>query len=628
MSKRSCATSVDCPSRQICHPVKKVCVKRGDAKDVKIGDLQYNPPPKKKNVNKEKSSQNATPQSWGVEQGTVGFNIAALAKINGANLDKKMTCTRDGTRSYHQNVAKFLFAPHTPVHRLLLAHQLGTGKTLSMISMLDNFYDDPRPIIFVVPRQSLVINFYSELMTFPSKFRDYVISRLGEPIYTNDNLDPKYRKECVALLEKKGKLRAGVITGDDSKAPRAPLKAFRLTQAGGSAMKNQAILKISRRLSGNKDAITDANMFENCILAIDEAHLMVRPETDPSLTTAQVKVVHKLGQRVKKSTRGTCAILATATPIVDRASDSDSIMDIVYGVSPDRKSNEGYISWFMNRPNDVFAKTNPSANELPTIVDVPLTGENLEKYLKESKSNKSSLQTYENATIYQFSEKAIASVRPRLATEGYNVSSKLDALVKNVKASGLKTAILMDRKNGLKLLQAMFEEQGVKSALMFGTVATPVAQRDREALVNEDIRTAFNAKSNIRGADIQVLILDSRDFSEGVSLLNVRHIILADMSPGFAEGKTTPSWGRMKQRVGRALRFCSHSDLPQSERQLKISLYISSAPGLTTIDQKKLAIIKKQHVVVEMAMCDLELLSIDSTIYGASECEKIKNSYM
>ena len=312
--------------------------------------------------------------------------------------------------------------------------------------------------------------------------------------------------------------------------------------------------------------------------------------------------------------------MATATPIVDKASDSDAIMKIVNGSKP-RESNEGYISWVMNRPSGVFASSSPAANQLPDIVKVPLQGDNLQKYMKEVKSKKNSLQTYENSSIYTFTDKAIDVIRPRLAFEGYNISSKLDKLVKDVKLSGLKTAVLMDRKNGLRLLHAMFKAQGVESSLMFGPPATPVSQRDRESMINEKLRTKFNADNNIHGENTQVLILDSKDYSEGISLSNVRHIILADMSPGLAEGKTTPSWGRMKQRIGRALRFCSHDDLPQNQRKLKISLYVSTVTGITTIDEKKLEIIRAQQQVVEAAMCALEKQSIDWTLYGKSDCQ-------
>ena len=108
--------------------------------------------------------------------------------------------------------------------------------------------------------------------------------------------------------------------------------------------------------------------------------------------------------------------------------------------------------------------------------------------------------------------------------------------------------------------------------------------------------------------------------------MNVRQLILGDMSQGLIEGKGKPSWGVMKQRIGRALRLCSHKNLPEKERKLNVTLYVATAQDLKsgqaieTQDMKKLNEVRAQQLEVETAMCAMEKDSIDSTLYGKSDC--------
>ena len=41
---------------------------------------------------------------------------------------------------------------------------MGSGKTLLMIRVLDNFYRDTRPKVVIFPSESVVQNFYQELL--------------------------------------------------------------------------------------------------------------------------------------------------------------------------------------------------------------------------------------------------------------------------------------------------------------------------------------------------------------------------------------------------------------------------------------------------------------------------------
>lgn len=112
-----------------------------------------------------------------------------------------------------------------------------------------------------------------------------------------------------------------------------------------------------------------------------------------------------------------------------------------------------------------------------------------------------------------------------------------------------------------------------------------------------------------------VFLATAEDFSEGISFRNVRRIILADLSPGMAK----PNWTQIKQRVGRALRACSHIQLVPDERQLLIDLFVAthSNPRFPpTIDQEKLEMVHHHMEDIEKGMRRLRDISIDADYYN------------
>ena len=54
-----------------------------------------------------------------------------------------------------QEVVRFLVHPKAPVQRLLVDHPTGSGKTREMISILDNFFYDPRPKVVIFPKAAI-----------------------------------------------------------------------------------------------------------------------------------------------------------------------------------------------------------------------------------------------------------------------------------------------------------------------------------------------------------------------------------------------------------------------------------------------------------------------------------------
>lgn len=97
------------------------------------------------------------PKQWAKCPGDEGFNQYAQTLLRAAGLERTLQCPSatnpvddSATQSsplkdlWYQRVLAWLVHPATPITRLLVTWQLGAGKTLGMIRVLENYFDDPR----------------------------------------------------------------------------------------------------------------------------------------------------------------------------------------------------------------------------------------------------------------------------------------------------------------------------------------------------------------------------------------------------------------------------------------------------------------------------------------------------
>jgi len=127
----------------------------------------------------------------------------------------------------------------------------------------------------------------------------------------------------------------------------------------------------------------------------------------------------------------------------------------------------------------------------------------------------------------------------------------------------------------------------------------------------------FNNINNIFGKDIKIILISPAG-SEGISLANTRQVHILE-----------PYWNevRMEQVIGRAIRQCSHKDLPFSERYVDIFRYFAtrnksskkSQNDLTT-DQDIYELAKDKAKLNETFLLSLKEIAVD--------CELFKNDNM
>lgn len=115
-------------------------------------------------------------------------------------------------------------------------------------------------------------------------------------------------------------------------------------------------------------------------------------------------------------------------------------------------------------------------------------------------------------------------------------------------------------------------------------------------------RKAFNEKLNIDGRVIKIILISPAG-SEGISLLNVRQVHILE-----------PYWNeiRIEQLIARAIRQCSHKDLPMKERYVDIFRYYATRKSQkTTADQDIQELAYKKKKLVDSFLIPIKQVAVD-----------------
>ena len=272
----------------------------------------------------------------GFRQGEAGFNEAVREYLaeNGIGEYKQRCPKPKEARAFkHQRVFDLCTRADVPIQRCLVAWRTGSGKTRAMVQFLSNRYavEDCRPIFVVAPKQSVVRNFYEELLSpdNPNPFRAYVRRYFQDKHYgappkmpyaqsrplvfrkwtcTACNQINEHRFECrkcrVLKLEARVEAREVLAmknnvhnAGQEGYLP-APLRILTYVQAGGNTMWRNDKEKrftntlieavhtakehgtpLQQRVHAHLSA-TNFNPYQHCIVVCDEVHNMWAPPAD------------------------------------------------------------------------------------------------------------------------------------------------------------------------------------------------------------------------------------------------------------------------------------------------------------------------------------------------------------
>jgi hypothetical protein len=190
-----------------------------------------------------------------------------------------------------------------------------------------------------------------------------------------------------------------------------------------------------------------------------------------------------------------------------------------------------------------------------------------------------------------------------------NYSKKFYKIVRKINTSPGPTFIYSNFLDygGLKPLIQYLEYNGYVDYHKYGEGKKryTVWSGDESLNVKEEIKHVFNRKDNADGSKIKIM-LGSPSIKEGVSLLRVSQVHILE-----------PYWNmsRILQIIGRAIRFCSHKDLPKDRRIVDVYLYLATYKGEKTTDEHIWSMAKKKQSIIDMFEKEMKESAIDCKLF-------------
>jgi len=509
--------------------------------------------------------------------------------------------------------------PNTPYKSLLIYHRIGAGKTCTAINIAENFKKSKK-IIIVLPA-SLKGNFRSELRSLCT----------GEKYLTN--------------------------------AERNQLKIFHPSTAEYKEIIKQTDKRIDKYYtiySYNKfvDLIKQKKMnLDNCLVIIDEIHNMI------SETGTYYEFLYKAIHSAPNNMR---LVIMSATPIFDKPIEIaltmnlllrdkqlpigknfiNTFMDITYtdkGPTYQVKNMDlfkdyvkGYVSYYRGAPPHVFPETklyqvrikmsDQQAKLYQKILSQESKNNPIADYVNTDISNSFFIGTRMVSNFYypngKLGEKGYTSlIEEDFDTDRIKIySPKFYRILRKIRSAEGTVFVYSSFKEygGIKTFVRLLEHHRYKNYENHGPGRKRFAiwSGDQDLMAKEEIKAVFNNINNVDGSQIKV-ILGSPSIKEGVSFLRVQQVHIME-----------PYWNlsRIHQIMGRAIRFCSHKDMPKEKQLVKVYIYIAVHSNIAiSIDEyiMRMAIVKQSinktfETALKEAAIDCELFK-NANVYPGEE---------
>lgn len=556
------------------------------------------------------------PQVWseeGPSPGEEAFASYASNCLAKAALGSPMSPFAGLQMRLHQESAAFLLHPESPTKRLLVDHATGTGKTLIMLRMLDNYFDDPRPKVAIFPKDAVCDNFYQELLKWPTRWRHFFcFLKPSEASLASGAKDWRRKKWDVwdinnersraeakargvrlekiiseltqsirEALEMKHAIHGGKVRAKfartfleehpDAPMPRSPLRAFRYTTAGGGAAvlgrdgwPKSPILKV-----GFDPA--ELNPYSGKVVIMDECHNLVRP------TQVYEEQLGHLRHLLNESTRTVLAGF-TGTPVGNDAAEGRQLLDIIKGKVSANSGDEGFVSCFHARDNADFPREVPVRGipdgvlhdaMLPELVRMhSLHGEALKRYLMKEveymitprlmrlpeEQRLARLSNYCNLHVFHGSY--TGAKRTALLSNVKDFAPKFYGVAKSIAKNKEKAVVMLSRQTGYKALLEILQKTGKKRGFKVATL--------------KELSDFNDGKRNLRGERFRVMVAETSQAGEGIQFKHVRRLHLVEVPARHSE---------LVQRASRCVRMGGHEGLPPKERELAIEVHLTQLPS-------------------------------------------------
>jgi nucleoside-triphosphatase THEP1 len=511
------------------------------------------------------------------------------------------------------------FAPwniYNNIHGILLFHQIGAGKTCTAISIAEEFKKKMN-IIVVLPA-ALMGNFLSELRSECSG-DEYITSDERKKIKNLKPNDELFKKIIDKTNERIGKYytiysyHKFVALINDHKIKKLNNTLLIIDEVQNMISLNGSFYKALKQVIDNSE--------NNLKLVLLSATPMFDQPVEIALTLNLLKTddllpITKFNQDYMKIKKKSIGIEYRTTNMKDFRLKISNLISYYRGAPP-----QAY-------PKSEFKiiKCNMTEFQYKSYLTTLSTEDN---FVRGSFKNVDILKLPQNFFLgprmisnIAFPNKSIGEVGFSSFKGDYlqmqnigNYSIKFFKIIKKIGESDGPVFVYSNFKElgGIKCFVTFLEYHGWKNYIKYGPGVKrfSIWSGDESQKVKDEIKYIYNQKSNENGTKIKIM-LGSPSIKEGVSLLRVQQVHMIE-----------PYWNmsRMLQIMGRAVRFCSHKDVPKAKRIVKIYLYLATYPGEKTIDQYIWSLAKNKNKLIE----EFELVLKESAI----DCELFynRNSY-
>lgn len=522
-----------------------------------------------------------------------------------------------------QNFLREFVDKHPDWDKLMLYHQIGSGKTCTAITIAEHHMTkNPKAKTIVILPARLRTNFYDELMT-PCAMDKY-ISQSDFTKYKDPDTTEKAR----------AKIKSTFIHAVSKKYEIISFEKFK-----DMAKKAQNIQRWVEQFTKDRIVIVDEvhnlvsnNYNKETWRTLDQTHRLTKGKGLGSI----------IFKYMCKNVQESCKMLfLTATPIFNDISQFKELVTILRptAVLPTTNTIRNYIELLRGKVS-FFPGTSPNAypHTEYSVEEIPLSQTQdsvIEKIMEADEEE----QDVEKEAFLVFQRMAAVVCLPRNIKP--NTPERLKNIVDNTSEYAPKLKHLVDAieqhrgkhvvystfiQSGLSVVEALLKSRGwmswkdavrekdVSKRNNFKTYA--VWDSTAKDADKQHIKSIVNSKDNLDGKNMRV-ILGSPSIKEGVSFKHIQHLHMID-----------PVWNSsaMSQIEGRAIRFCSHVEIPKDHEFLKRTVTIHHYKSIPmngdegqvtqTADQRIYdQIIPEKQRLVRMAENALKKVSIDYFLF-------------
>ena len=487
----------------------------------------------------------------------ISSNISSSSSSSYSKSNSKINNPPTVPQSIINNICKLINSKNLPKKGMLLWHSTGSGKTCTATSIIDGFWGSGKKIIYCSTINALSSNppheFHKCAMNLFPRFYDKTLEQVGKEFTSNNIQFLTFAKLANRIINKSINLNDCILIIDEVHNLFRPIP----TQQKQHSFLEKILLNSSQKYPKLKTFILTATLGDNT----DEIMKLLNIVRDNNTSEIFFEDIND-PELFKEKTRGLISYF-------DMSSDTSKFPVVI--------DNEPKYIDMSSKQFEKYITAYKEVKENAKNYDKLSKSNSLNKYWAAARRYSNMLFNYEKGlSLHDFSAKLQELINtindPKyIDQKQYIYSAFYDnrgygghgilAIAKELNKQGYEK---LTPKEAVKIFNNP-TESNKKPRYILAITTQLGTDKDKEI---SELRQLYNAPFNKNG-DYVKLFLASQTYNEGLDLKAVRHIHIFE---------PLITWASDKQTIGRAARYCSHSDLNKKEWDVTIHRYISNLP--------------------------------------------------